>query len=374
MKKIFSILVLLLAIRAVAAAQDMPRADLFAGYSYLNVDTNGLSSRQSMNGWESSASVSVWKWLAAEGDVSGYYENDVLGLGVNARDYGYVAGPRFNFRPAFVHVLLGVDRLTGSYAGDSASQNSFATAFGGGVQIPIGHHWAVRTSADYVLTHHNIFGGPGVDQNNFRLGVGIVYVFGGGDRSRAKFAPSPNPPHPAQSAMNRPVDPPVVKKPQPVDAASAAMTSSSRPVQTPPAAAPEAAVNALASPQNVASAVLAPKPAAPLNPQATAPETGNLQPGGGSAQPSAVPAPAATPVTIPQVMVEFWSNPTGADVEVDGQYVGNTFSMIALPPGQHTVTIRKQDFATWQRTVVLTSGNVRVAAYLERVHATVTFH
>jgi len=74
------------------------------------------------------------------------------------------------------------------------------------------------------------------------------------------------------------------------------------------------------------------------------------------------------------VMVEFWSNPTGADVEVDGQYVGNTFSMIALPPGQHTVTIRKQDFATWQRTVVLTSGNVRVAAYLERVHATVTFH
>ena len=73
-------------------------------------------------------------------------------------------------------------------------------------------------------------------------------------------------------------------------------------------------------------------------------------------------------------MVEFWSRPSGADVEVDGEYVGSTYSTIALSPGEHTITIRKQDFSTWQRTIRVTAGNVRVAAYLEQVRATVNFH
>jgi hypothetical protein len=72
-------------------------------------------------------------------------------------------------------------------------------------------------------------------------------------------------------------------------------------------------------------------------------------------------------------MVEFWSRPTGADVEVDGQYVGSTASTIPLTPGEHTIAIRMKDFAPWQKTISVTAGNVRVAAYLEQVRATVTF-
>jgi opacity protein-like surface antigen len=175
-------------------AQDVPRVEIFGGYSYLNIDTNGLTSRQSANGWEASVAGNFNTWLALEGDASGYYKTypedlSILGLGlvdVNVHDYGFVGGPRINFRPFFVHALIGVDRVTGSALGSSASQNSFAGAFGGGIQWPVAQHWAVRGSADYVLTQHNIFGGPEYTQNNFRVSAGIVYTFGGTPEARSR--------------------------------------------------------------------------------------------------------------------------------------------------------------------------------------------
>jgi hypothetical protein len=33
---------------------------------------------------------------------------------VDVHDYSYLAGPRVNFRPVFVHALIGGDHLTGS--------------------------------------------------------------------------------------------------------------------------------------------------------------------------------------------------------------------------------------------------------------------
>lgn len=87
-------------------AQDIPKAEVFAGYSYLNVDGNP---RQSANGWEVSASGNLNRWLAIETDVSGYYKSfDFAGATVlRFQEYGLAAGPRFNFRPVFVHALAG---------------------------------------------------------------------------------------------------------------------------------------------------------------------------------------------------------------------------------------------------------------------------
>jgi opacity protein-like surface antigen len=319
MKSWSAVCVTFILLSGAAFAQEYQRADIFAGYSYFNADTNGLTSRQSLNGWETSVSVNANRWLAGEGDFSGYYKNNIFGSGVNARDYGYSAGPRFNFRPAFFHVLLGVDHLSGSYAGLSASQNSFAMALGGGVQWKIAPHWGVRASSDWVLTHHNILGGSRVGQNNFRVGVGVVYVFGSVNNQRASLR-SPQVP-PSENLQSSPPMP-------------GGSVSESAKAQSP----------------EVSAMSQTPIP------------------------PAAVPIqPAPTP-PVQQSTVDFWSQPTGADVEVDGEYVGSTFSTIALLPGQHTITIRKKDFATWQRTIKVTSGNVRVAAYLEQVRATVTFH
>jgi opacity protein-like surface antigen len=182
-----------------ANAQDVPRYEIFGGYSYLNADTNNLAtpSRQSANGWEASFSWNYNKWFALEGDVGGYYKTEAvntanlgLDLGIvnlKVSDYGYLGGPRFNFRPVFFHALVGGDHLTGSVpsvVSGSASQDSFAAAFGGGVEWRVASHWAVRGSADYALTRHNILNLiPGISgktytQDNFRVSAGLVFLLG----------------------------------------------------------------------------------------------------------------------------------------------------------------------------------------------------
>ena len=181
MTKPLGVAFFLLLLNCLAVAQIEPRAEVYGGYSYVNIDTNGLTSdRQSANGWEAALSVNINKWAAVEGDVAGYYKNDIFGSGVNGSDYTFAGGPRFNYRPAFVHALFGGDRLCGSQSGISACQNSFAMALGGGAEFKVTPRWAVRGSVDYLYTHHNgaQFGLPDVHQDNIRVGGGIVYLIG----------------------------------------------------------------------------------------------------------------------------------------------------------------------------------------------------
>ena len=154
--------------------QEVSKAEVFGGYSYVNFDTNGLTSRQSANGWEAAVSGNFNTWFALEGDVSGYYKSY---SDVNVHDIAFAGGPKITFRPIFVHALIGFDHLSANQ--NLGSQNSFAGEFGGGVQWNVAPRWAVRASADYVLTRHNILGGPAVTQNNYRVSAGIVFLLGG---------------------------------------------------------------------------------------------------------------------------------------------------------------------------------------------------
>ena len=170
---------------------DIPMAELFGGYSYLNADTNGLSTRRSAYGWSGSLAVNVNRWFAAEAAVSGHYKDNVdfsaAFPGANSLNTGvfsFLGGPRVNLRPGFVHALVGVDRLIGIQSGISGTQNSLAGALGGGVQWDLSPHWAVNTSMDYVLTRHNfftVFGPsslPTQSQHNVRVSAGVVFKLG----------------------------------------------------------------------------------------------------------------------------------------------------------------------------------------------------
>jgi opacity protein-like surface antigen len=170
------LLLCLFAFSVVGFTQEYPKAEVFAGYSYLNVDTNGLSPRQNANGWEAGLSGNFTRLFAAEFEGAGHYRTI---SGVAVHDYSYLAGPRLNIRPLFIHALIGGDHLNGSISGLSASQDSLAGAFGGGVQWKVSGNWSVRASTDYVFSRHNLLGGPSVTQNNFHAGAGIVYSFGG---------------------------------------------------------------------------------------------------------------------------------------------------------------------------------------------------
>ena len=85
---------------------------------------------------------------------------------------------------------------------------------------------------------------------------------------------------------------------------------------------------------------------------------------------SVAPVQPASSPSVQQATVEFWSSPAGADIEVDGKYIGSTPSTVTVQAGDHTITMRRQDCKTWQKTMKVTSGNLRVAAYMQQVGVT----
>jgi hypothetical protein len=97
--------------------------------------------------------------------------------------------------------------------------------------------------------------------------------------------------------------------------------------------------------------------------------------GGAPAQPPTTPnVPNATtqpPTSNPDVelsTVVVKSTPDGADILVDGKYVGSTPSTVRLPPGDHAISVEKSGFRNWQRTMTASSGSiVTVDATLEKV-------
>lgn len=95
--------------------------------------------------------------------------------------------------------------------------------------------------------------------------------------------------------------------------------------------------------------------------------TASPQPNASSARTetaSAASKPAPPPPPDPQL--DIWSNPVGADIFVDGTFVGKTPSSLKVPPGEHTVILRKKDFGIWQRRVDATAGKRSVGGYLEQ--------
>jgi PEGA domain len=62
------------------------------------------------------------------------------------------------------------------------------------------------------------------------------------------------------------------------------------------------------------------------------------------------------------------SNPSGADINVDGSFVGNTPSDVRVTEGDHTVSVRKTGFKDWERTLKVSGGSsVHLDAELEKV-------
>jgi len=60
-------------------------------------------------------------------------------------------------------------------------------------------------------------------------------------------------------------------------------------------------------------------------------------------------------------------NPPGADVELDGKFVGNTPTTLHVKPGDYTVVVKKEGFQPWSRKVAALSANeLRIAAELKK--------
>jgi hypothetical protein len=162
-----------------AFAQDVPRAELFVGYSYINADTNGLTSRLNMNGADVSFVANFNKWAGAETNFSTYFKRLSLeGVGVSLHDYNVTFGPRLHYKWAFAHALAGLDDFGGSALGSSTTNGAFGGAVGGGAIFNITNRIGVEGGADYLITRHNLLGGSAITQNHYRAIAGVVFTFG----------------------------------------------------------------------------------------------------------------------------------------------------------------------------------------------------
>lgn len=77
----------------------------------------------------------------------------------------------------------------------------------------------------------------------------------------------------------------------------------------------------------------------------------------------AVPQPNAAQLGT----VAFRSEPDGADITIDGKFVGTTPSSLQLTAGEHSIAIEKAHFASWKRTMTVAAGSsANVSAALDK--------
>lgn len=84
----------------------------------------------------------------------------------------------------------------------------------------------------------------------------------------------------------------------------------------------------------------------------------------GAATPSTTMA-VSTSAPMSQAVLAIASTPVGADIEVDGNFVGNTPSSVNLTSGSHQVVVKKKGFVDWTKTLNVTGGTVNLNAELE---------
>jgi len=185
----------------------VPRYELAGMYQYVNFAPGSPFSDFGNHGATGSFTYNASKWLGLTAEGGGYAFNRNLfpvtgsNAPVNGGFSSYLFGPRLNLRKFDHFVPFGEVLIGGAHGGSELiggqSQNAFALAPGGGVDMVITKNFAWRVvELDYFMTGFsgNSVGATG-RQNNFRVGSGAVIRFG---------IPNPPPPpnHPPVAACS----------------------------------------------------------------------------------------------------------------------------------------------------------------------------
>ena len=81
--------------------------------------------------------------------------------------------------------------------------------------------------------------------------------------------------------------------------------------------------------------------------------------------PAVTAGAAFAPGAATQASLSIDSAPNGADIEIDGAFVGNTPSTVSLSPGSRQIVVKKKGFADWSKTLSVTGGSIHLNAELE---------
>jgi PEGA domain len=88
----------------------------------------------------------------------------------------------------------------------------------------------------------------------------------------------------------------------------------------------------------------------------------------GGSQTTSVASAGSSAATTAKLQVA--SSPPGADIELDGSFVGNTPSDVQVAEGDHTILVKKTGFKDWERKLKVNVGSdVHLNAELEKTEA-----
>lgn len=81
------------------------------------------------------------------------------------------------------------------------------------------------------------------------------------------------------------------------------------------------------------------------------------------------PAASAAQPAAAQASLSVDSTPAGADIEIDGAFVGDTPSTVTVASGSHQIAVKKKGFTDWNKTLNVTGGTIHLNAELEQAPA-----
>jgi hypothetical protein len=204
----------LLSFAQLETSQVATRGTIFGGYSLLH-SSNDLGSTSiggsnfnlggSLGGWEAQGTFNFTRHFGLTADFSGNSKQlaGISGLGFSAGTqqhmYDMLFGPTvtgyFGKSSVFGHALFGAAHsglsagitvpILGGISAPLDSSNAFAMAFGGGVDIGISRHFAIRAAqVDVIRTNFytldsltGLTTGTSTNQNNFRYSGGVIWRF-----------------------------------------------------------------------------------------------------------------------------------------------------------------------------------------------------
>jgi PEGA domain len=73
----------------------------------------------------------------------------------------------------------------------------------------------------------------------------------------------------------------------------------------------------------------------------------------------------AVAAPVSRAQVEVSSMPPNADIEIDGDFVGHTTSVVSVAAGEHQLAVKKSGYKSWEKKIEVTSGQIKVHAELE---------
>jgi len=185
MRSILLAIILSLAGGSLAVAQESYSGDAAAAYQWVHSNAGpGQCGCFGLNGGGLSGSWNFRGPWSLVTDFSAQVTNSAPTAGSSLTLTSYLAGARYRLPQPWLHgvhkpqpfaqLLIGAAHAGGGVAGIGDASFGFASRLGGGIDVPVNPHFAVRViQLDYYLTHFANYTND--HQNNLLVGAGVVF-------------------------------------------------------------------------------------------------------------------------------------------------------------------------------------------------------